>query len=95
MIMTNRKGTIQLTNPGVISHEEILNMYQQLCNPSKTWKTMTYEEQNILLKSKRSNNYLDTSLLEKWYPQVNNIHTAVRKVLENRRDNILSLVNGC
>jgi len=90
MILTHKKGTIQLTNPGTISHEEILTMYQELCDPSKTWETMNYEEQSRILKSKRSNNYLDTTLLQQWYPQVHDIHTAVRSVLEKRRDCLLS-----
>lgn len=85
MVLTGRTGTIHLTNPGVISHEEILEMYREIVDMTKTWKTMTYEEQNGLLKSKRSNNYLDTSLLQEWYPQVSDIHTAVRTALVNRK----------
>ena len=84
MVLTKRTGTINLTNPGVISHEEILEMYQFMIDPSKKWKTMTYEEQSLLLKSKRSNNKLDTSLLKSWYPNVCDIHTAIRNTLEKR-----------
>ena len=85
MIQTSRTGTIHLTNPGVISHEEILEMYRDIVDSQKTWHTMTYEEQSMLLKSKRSNNKLDTSLLQEWYPQVSDIQTAVRRTLENRK----------
>lgn len=83
--MINQKitGTIQLVNPGVISHEEILVLYREYCDPTKTWKTMTYEEQNQLLKSKRSNNSLDTSRLSSLY-HVSDIHTAIRRTLEKR-----------
>jgi len=84
MIIVKRTGTINLTNPGVISHQEILEMYQYMIDPSKTWKTMTYEEQSLLLKSKRSNNKLDTSLLKSWYPNISDIHTAIRQTLEKR-----------
>jgi len=86
MIYSKRTGTIQLTNPGVISHEEILEMYQEIVDMNKTWKTMTYEEQNNLLKSKRSNNYLDTTLLQTWYPGVSDIHTAIRRTLVKRAE---------
>ena len=86
MIYSKRTGTIQLTNPGVISHEEILEMYQEIVDMNKTWKTMTYEEQNNLLKSKRSNNYLDTTLLQTWYPGVSDIHTAIRRTLMKRAE---------
>ena len=81
MVLTNRTGTIQLTNPGVISHEEILEMYREIVDPTKTWKTMTYAEQSVMLKSKRSNNYLETTRLQEWYPEVSDIHTAVRRAL--------------
>lgn len=87
MMIQGRTGTIQLTNPGTITHEEILTMYQELVDPSKTWQTMTYEEQSRLLKSKRSNNELDVTLLKTWFPEVCSIHDAVRKVLENRKKN--------
>ena len=40
MIMTGRTGTIQLTNPGTISHEEILEMYREIVDPEKTWTTI-------------------------------------------------------
>jgi dTDP-4-dehydrorhamnose reductase len=84
MMEHKRVGTVQLTNPGVISHEEILQMYKELIDPSKTWETMSYETQSTLLKSKRSNNCLDTTLLQSWYPEVKDIHTAVRDVLLRR-----------
>jgi len=84
MALQRRTGTINLTNPGIISHEEILQMYKTLVDPTKTWQTMSYEEQSVLLKSKRSNNELNTSKLVQWYPHVSNIHTAVHKALQAR-----------
>lgn len=84
MALKNRTGTINLTNPGTITHEEILGMYKELVDPSKTWVLMTYEEQSKILKSKRSNNMLDTSKLMEWYPEVSDIRTAVRNALEKR-----------
>jgi 3,5-epimerase/4-reductase len=84
MMVNGRTGTIQLTNPGTVSHEEILTMYKELVDPNKTWETMTYDEQSRLLKSKRSNNELDTTLLQLWYPHVRHIRDAVRSVLEER-----------
>lgn len=83
MAITKRIGTINLVNPGTITHEEVLSLYREYVDPTKTWKTMTYEEQNQLLASKRSNNMLDTSLLESWY-QVTDIHTAVKNALQKR-----------
>ena len=45
----NQKGTINLTNPGLISHNEILQMYKEIVDPSFTWENFTYEEQMEIL----------------------------------------------
>jgi len=84
MALKKRVGTINLTNPGTISHEKILEMYKTIIDPSKTWKTMTYAEQSLLLKSKRSNNALNTSKLVSMYPDVPHIEDAVYKALKKR-----------
>lgn len=76
-------GTINMVNPGVISHNEILEMYKEIVDPVFTWQNFTIEEQDEILKSKRSNNHLDTTLLEELYPTVKNIHESVRESLEN------------
>ena len=61
-------GTINLTNPGLISHNEILDMYKDIVDPNFTWKNFTKEEQSKILDSDRSNNYLDTKNIESLYP---------------------------
>ena len=75
-------GTINLTNPGLISHNEILEMYREIVNPGFEWENFTIEEQAEILAAGRSNNYLDTSRLEELYPNVLNIKQSVRKCLE-------------
>ena len=74
-------GTINLTNPGVISHNEILEMYKEIVDPNFTWKNFTYEEQMEILASERSNNELDTTLLSSLF-DVPDIKESVRKQLE-------------
>jgi dTDP-glucose 4,6-dehydratase len=76
-------GTLNLTNPGLISHNEILSLYKQIVDPNFEWKNFSITEQNQILSSKRSNNYLDTTLLEKLYPDVPKISDAVKKCLES------------
>jgi 3,5-epimerase/4-reductase len=80
LAFANQVGTINLTNPGVISHNEILEMYKEIVDPSFTWKNFSIEEQNQVLSSKRSNNYLNTELLERLHC-VKPIKDAVRDVL--------------
>ncbi len=74
-------GTINLTNPGTITHNEILTMYKELVDPTFTWQNFTVEEQNAVLASRRSNNLLETSRLQERFPAVPDIHTAVREAL--------------
>jgi hypothetical protein len=56
-------GTYNFTNPGLITHNEILEMYKEIVDPNFTWDNFTIEEQNGILTSKRSNNCLDTTKL--------------------------------
>ncbi len=87
MAMNNVTGPINCTNPGLISHNEILEMYKEIVDPNFTWNNFTIEEQNKILDSGRSNNYLDTTLIEKLYPNVMNIKDSVRNVLNRMREN--------
>ncbi len=85
--LTLRKevGTINLTNPGVITHNEILEMYKEIVDPAFTWENFTQEEQNTILLSKRSNNCLDTTVLQQYFPQVKTIKESVREMLFKMR----------
>ena len=82
MMKNNEIGCFNFTNPGTISHNEILEMYKEIVDPNFTWKNMSIDEQNQLLLSKRSNNSLDTSKLESKY-KIDNIKDGVRKCLRN------------
>jgi 3,5-epimerase/4-reductase len=91
MMKENVVGTVNFTNPGVISHNEILEMYREIVDPSFVWKNFTLEEQDQVLLSKRSNNHLDIVLLEtifidlvNKYPYLtlNKIDVAVKNCLQ-------------
>ena len=83
MMESKKVGTINLTNPGVISHNEILEMYKEIVNTSFTWANFTVDEQNKILLSKRSNNQLNTSKLQEWYPEVLPIKESIRNCLKD------------
>ena len=82
MLQNNIVGTINLTNPGLVSHNEILELYKEMVDPKFTWTNFSVEEQNNILSSKRSNNFLDTTKLESLYPDVMNIKDAVKECLK-------------
>ena len=78
MIIKKEIGTINLTNPDYISHNEILELYKEIINPDFKWENMTIEEQNNILLSERSNNILNTEKLKKLYPDVKDIKTSIK-----------------
>jgi 3,5-epimerase/4-reductase len=80
MALNREHGTFNMTNPGVISHNEILTMYKEVVDPDFTWKNFSEEEMLRILASGRSNNRLETDKLSSKYP-VDDIKTAVRKAL--------------
>ena len=83
MANKNITGTINLTNPGLISHNEILEMYKQYVDPGFTWENFTSQEQDQILSAKRSNNYLDTIKLHELYPHIKNIKDSVKQLMMN------------
>lgn len=81
MMMNHVTGTMNLTNPGLVSHNEILEMYKEIVDPDFTWKNFSQEEQRAILAADRSNNFLDTTRLETLYPSIKNIKHSVRECL--------------
>lgn len=81
-------GTINLTHPGAISHNECLELYKKHVDPTFTWENFTAEEQDKILLSGRSNNLLDTTRLKSLYPEVDDIHTAVEKICIQMKKNV-------
>jgi dTDP-4-dehydrorhamnose reductase len=77
-------GTYNMTNPGLIEHNEILEFYKDNVDNMFSWKNFNTVEQRKILKSDRSNNYLNTEKLEKYC----NKHTL--KIL-NIKESIIHL----
>ena len=86
-------GTINLTNPGLISHNEILEMYKEIVDPECTWQNFSQEEQRKILAADRSNNYLDTKSLEMLYPMIPHIKDSVRQIMVEYKINSLPKKN--
>ena len=75
-------GTLNFTNPGVISHNEILTLYKQHVDPEFRWHNFSLAEQDAVLASKRSNNWLDTHELQRLFPNVKPIQTSVEDLMK-------------
>jgi dTDP-4-dehydrorhamnose reductase len=82
MIIKNTTGTFNLVNKGIISHNEILEMYKENIDKSFVWENFSIEEQNIILLSKRTNTQLSTDKLYSLYPDIPDIKTSVEKCIK-------------
>jgi len=82
------KGVINFTNPGVVSHNEILDLYKQYIDPKFEYKNFSLDEQAKILKAGRSNNELDTTYLSSLYPTVPHIQESIKGVFQRMADNI-------
>lgn len=92
LIMSERglTGVYNFCNPGAISHNEVLALYKKYIDPDYTWTNFTIEEQNLILKAKRSNNLLDHTKLVNALPDVEilEIHEAMDRCFQRMRDNL-------
>jgi 3,5-epimerase/4-reductase len=75
-------GIYNFTNPGAISHNEVLSLFKEYVRPDFTWKNFTLEEQAKVIKAGRSNCKLDTTKLVKKLKEYNfevpEIHEAYK-----------------
>lgn len=53
-------GPMNFTNPGTVSHNDIMALYKRYIDPTFTWANFSEEEQRQVLKCCRSNNTLNT-----------------------------------
>lgn len=79
MAKRNLTGIYNFTNPGVVSHNEILEMYRDYIDPSFTWKNFTLEEQAKVIVAPRSNNELDATKLKTEFPELMSIKESLIK----------------
>jgi len=75
-------GTVNLTNPGTITHNEILEMYKEYVDSNISFELITVEElQKSCVVARRSNNFLTTDVLQKHYPNVKSIKESIKCAL--------------
>lgn len=79
--MAKRKcrGVWNFTNPGVVSHNEILEMYKKYINNNLKWENFTLEEQAKVIVAPRSNNEMDASKLKNEFPELLSIKESLIK----------------
>lgn len=84
-------GVYNFTNPGAISHNEVLDLYQQIVDRAYKYRNFSLEDQAKVIKADRSNCELDSSKLmakiqqyidEGYELEVSEIHDAYRGCFE-------------
>lgn len=73
------KGVWNFTNPGIVSHNEILELYKEYIDPKFKWVNFNLEEQAKVIIAPRSNNELDASKLKKEFPELLSIKDSIIK----------------
>ncbi|XP_028753637.1 trifunctional UDP-glucose 4,6-dehydratase/UDP-4-keto-6-deoxy-D-glucose 3,5-epimerase/UDP-4-keto-L-rhamnose-reductase RHM1-like [Neltuma alba] len=79
MAQKNLRGIWNFTNPGVISHNQILELYRDYIDPQFKWENFTLEEQAKVIVAPRSNNEMDASKLKQEFPGLLPIKDSIMK----------------
>lgn len=94
MAKSGLTGVYNFTNPGVISHNQVLDLYTKYIDPTYHYKNFTIEEQSKILKAGRSNNELDTTKLMRDMPEgieINDILTACDLCFQRMKVNLTKM----
>ena len=88
MISVKETGVYNLTNPGTVEHNWILEEYNKQFESNHVWNLVSYDEQMKYIKSDRSNNEMDTRKLqifcEKYDIELLSITASIRRALQRR-----------
>ena len=78
------------SNPGAISHNEVLDLYKKHVDPSYSYQNFTVEEQAKILKAGRSNNTLTHDKLVNALPDIKilDIHTSMDLCMQRMKINL-------
>jgi len=95
MAKASLSGVYNFTNPGVISHAQVLDLYTKYIDEDYTYTVFTLEEQAKVIVAGRSNNELDTTklmnALEELGIKINPIDVAVDKCFQRMKENLTKL----
>ena len=70
MAKRNLAGIWNFTNIGVLSHNEVLEMYRDNVDPNFTWKNVTIKDQAKVLAAPPCNKELDSTKLKQEFTKI-------------------------
>ncbi len=86
LIKKRKTGIYNVTNPGSITHKEILEKYKELVDSSLQYTII--DTKDLKTKAGRSNCVLNTDKLKKEGIELLDVHEALNKILLNYKDNV-------
>lgn len=87
MTLRQITGNFNFVNPGAMSHNEVLELYKEYIDPTFTYGNFTLEEQDKILKARRSNAELSAEKLLSYYPDVPHVKQSLRNIFETIKKN--------
>lgn len=88
MMTKKLTGIFNFTNPGVISHNQILDLYKEYIDCNFKYTNFSIDEHDKILKAKRSNNCLDCTKLLSYYPNIPSIDVAIVDLFKRMQKNL-------
>jgi 3,5-epimerase/4-reductase len=91
MAKASLTGVYNFCNPGVISHNQVLDLFKKYIDPNFEYSNFSVEEQAKILKADRSNNELDATKLLRDMPEgivINDIQTAFELCFQRMKVNL-------
>jgi len=92
--MASKTGILNYCNPGVISHNQVLDLYKEEVDPTYSYENFSLEEQAKVIAAGRSNNELDATKLIAAMKEVGHemlhILPAVRGVMQRMKQNLMA-----
>lgn len=89
MMLNKDTGIWNFTNPGTISHNQILDLYKKYIDPNFQYTNFSLDEQAKILKAGRSNNCLDTTKLTSKY-HVPHIQDSIHDLFLRMKRNLIA-----
>lgn len=81
MTLKGFKGNYNFVNPGTLSHNEVMDLYKEIIDPTISYENFSLEEQNRILKARRANAELNPAKLLKDFPHIPHVKDSLRKIL--------------
>jgi len=82
MIINKKTGTINLVNPGVITHKEIKELYIKYIDAEHKYTIMDTTQHDNKLKAQRSNIKLNASKLLSMYPGIKTAYESIENIFK-------------